>query len=155
MESRPCAGSTRRRRVPDLVIIDLGLPRLDGYQVIQLINARPALECTRLVILSQRDDLLDRLKGQLVGTHAYLTMPFKTDRLLAVIWASLGAAVPSTEEARKHEKYKIVSSETTAHAHVSMGVFPPGQDGLLVNIANREQDRRRMEPLYGHIEEAQ
>src|SRR6266567_329053 len=99
-----CWLNTTEARVPDLVIVDLGLPRLDGYRVIQQIKTRPALERTRLVILSQRDGLLDRLKGRLVGAHAYLTKPFKTDQLLAVIRASLGAAVPSTEEARKQEK---------------------------------------------------
>ena len=73
--------------VVDLVIVDLALPKLDGYQVIQQIKARPALERTRLMILSRRDGVLDKLKGRLAGAHAYLTKPFKTGELLAVVQA--------------------------------------------------------------------
>ena len=87
--------------VPDLIFIDLGLPKLDGYEVIRLLKARPALEHTILVILSRRDGVLDHLKGRLVGAHAYLTKPFKTQQILAVIQTSLGDTVPGTEGARK------------------------------------------------------
>ncbi len=96
-----CWLNTTGARIPDLVVVDLGLPRLDGYQVMQQIKARPAMANTRLVILSRRDGVLDRLKGRLVGAHAYLTRPFKTDRLLAVIRTALGDAVPSPEGAGK------------------------------------------------------
>ena len=96
-----CWLNTTEARIPDLVVVDLELPRLDGYQVMQQIKARPALAHTRLVILSRHDGVLDRLKGLLVGAHTYLTKPFKTDRLLAVIQTSLGDAVPSPEGARK------------------------------------------------------
>ena len=71
--------------IPDLIFVDLGLPKLDGYQVIRLLRAQPALEDTMLVILSQRDGLLDRLKGRLAGAHAYLTKPFKTQEILALV----------------------------------------------------------------------
>ena len=84
-----CWLNTTEACIPDLVIVDLGLPKLDGYQVMQQIKARPALKRTRLVILSRRDGVLDKLKGRLVGAHAYLTKPFKTGELLAVVQAHL------------------------------------------------------------------
>lgn len=84
-----CWLNTTEARIPDLVIVDLALPKLDGYQVMQQIKARPALERTRLVILSRRDGVLDKLKGRLAGAHAYLTKPFKTGELLAVVQAHL------------------------------------------------------------------
>ncbi len=93
-----CWLNTTEARIPDLVVVDLGLPRLDGYQVIQQIKARPALARTKLVILSRRDGVLDRLKGRLVGAHAYLTKPFKTDRLLAVIGPLWGMLFPAPKE---------------------------------------------------------
>lgn len=85
-----CWLNTTEARIPDLIFVDLSLPKLDGYQVIQQIKVRPALERTRVVILSQRDGILDRLKGRLVGAHAYLTKPFKTTQVLAVIQAQVG-----------------------------------------------------------------
>ena len=120
-----CWLNTTEAHIPDLVVVDLGLPRLDGYQVIQQIKVRPALERTRLVILSRRDGVLDRLKGRLVGAHAYLTKPFKTDQLVAAIQASLGEVVSSSEGAKRQGGHEMASSEDTARSHVPAGVFPP------------------------------
>jgi twitching motility two-component system response regulator PilG len=58
-----CWLNTTEARIPDLVVVDLGLPRLDGYQVIQQIKARPALARTRLVILSRHDGVLTGSRG--------------------------------------------------------------------------------------------
>lgn len=80
-------------RTPHLVFVDLSLPKLDGYEVIRLLKARPMLERTVLVIHSRRDGVLDHLKGRLVGAHAYLTKPFKTQQILAVIQTHLGVCV--------------------------------------------------------------
>ena len=85
--------NTAEARTPDLMFVDLGLPRLDGYEVIRLLKSRPALEHTILVILSQRDRVLDHLKGHLVGAHAYLTKPFKTQEILAIVQTKLASRV--------------------------------------------------------------
>ena len=82
--------NTREARIPDLMLVDLGLPRLDGYEIIRLLKARPALVDTVLVILSARDGILDRIKGRLVGAHAYLTKPFRTQTILEAIRMHLG-----------------------------------------------------------------
>jgi len=82
--------NTSEARIPDLIIVDLGLPRLDGYEIIRLLKARPALEDTALVILTGRDGILDRIKGRLVGAHAYLTKPFRVPQVLAAAAKALG-----------------------------------------------------------------
>lgn len=82
--------NTAEARIPDLILVDLGLPRLDGYEIIRLFKARPALENTALVILSARDGILDRIKGRLVGAHAYLTKPFRTQTIVEVVQIHLG-----------------------------------------------------------------
>ena len=140
-------------RTPALILIDLGLPKLDGYEVIRLLKAKPALEHTTLVILSRRDGVLDRLKGRLVGAHAYLTKPFKTQRLLAVIQTALGNAVPGIEGARGQGRQELLSSEATARSYVSAHVFSSPKYSTAVNMEHREHDRRRREPLYGRTGE--
>src|SRR5260370_22823232 len=85
--------NTTEAGIPDLIIVDLGLPRLDGYEIIRLLKARPALEDTVLVILSGRDGILDRIKGRLVGAHAYLTKPFKTQEILVIVQEKLEGKV--------------------------------------------------------------
>lgn len=98
-----CWLNTTEARIPDLVVVDLSLPKMDGYQVIQQIKLRPALVRTRLVILSQHDGILDRLKGRLVGANAYLTKPFKTAQVLTVIQAQLGVVVGRHRDTQKAE----------------------------------------------------
>lgn len=78
-------------RIPDLILVDLGLPTLDGYEIIRQLKAKPALENTMLVILSQRDGILDKLKGRLAGAHAYLTKPFRTQAIVEVVQMHLGS----------------------------------------------------------------
>jgi len=77
--------NTAQARIPDLIFVDLGLPKLDGYEIMRLLKAKPAFADTALVILSQRDGILDRLKGRLVGAHAYLTKPFRTQTILETV----------------------------------------------------------------------
>lgn len=149
-----CWLNTTEARIPDLVVIDLELPRLDGYQVMQQIKARPALERTKLMILSRRDGILDRLKGRLVGVHAYLTKPFKTDQLLAIIRASLENAMPNAEEARRAGSHELVSSEATAFSHTSGSLSPPWHS-LSMSVEHNEIESKRMGPLHGQTGEPQ
>lgn len=97
--------NTAEAHIPDLIFVDLGLPKLDGYQVIQLLKAQPALEDTILMILSQRDGILDRIKGRLAGAHAYLTKPCKTHEILMVVQTML--------ERRDGEALSTLTTEAT------------------------------------------
>ncbi len=83
-------------RVPDLVILDVTLPKIDGYEVARRLKAHPHCAKGRIVMLSRRDRVIDRLKGRLAGASVYLTKPFKTQELVAVVKAQLGIA-PSDE----------------------------------------------------------
>ncbi len=78
--------------IPALVLVDLGLPKLDGYDVIRHLKARSGFEQTVLVIISRRDGVLDRIKGRLAGAHAYVTKPFRTQTIIALVQAHLGVA---------------------------------------------------------------
>jgi CheY-like chemotaxis protein len=72
-------------RIPNLVLIDVCLPRLDGYQVIQHLRVQPIFQQTIFIIITKRDGLIDKLKGRLVGARAYLTKPFKTEQLMQLV----------------------------------------------------------------------
>jgi twitching motility two-component system response regulator PilG len=82
--------ATPEARIPALILVDIGLPRLDGYLLIRSLKPRPGFEQTVFVILSQRDGVIDRLKGRLAGAQTYLTKPVKTTDLLAAIESHLG-----------------------------------------------------------------
>jgi DNA-binding response OmpR family regulator len=80
--------------IPDLILVDLCLPKLDGYSVIQHLRAQPILSQTIFVIITRRAGLIDKLKGKLVGAQAYLTKPFTVEQLIAVVKSHLGVCVP-------------------------------------------------------------
>jgi twitching motility two-component system response regulator PilG len=70
---------------PDLVFIDVMMPRLDGYHTCALIKNNATLRDTPVIMLSSKDGLFDRARGRLVGAEHYLAKPFTRDELLGAI----------------------------------------------------------------------
>jgi twitching motility two-component system response regulator PilG len=70
---------------PDIIFIDIMMPRLDGYQACALIKNNSAFKSTPVIMLSSKDGLFDKAKGRVVGSDQYLTKPFSKDELLDAI----------------------------------------------------------------------
>ncbi|MBT8085622.1 MAG: response regulator [Woeseia sp.] len=70
---------------PDLIFVDIMMPRLDGYQTCSLIKHNKVFKDTPVVMLSSKDGLFDRARGRIVGSEQYLTKPFTRDELLGAI----------------------------------------------------------------------
>ena len=70
---------------PDLIFVDIMMPRLDGYQTCALIKSNRSFKNTPVVMLSSKDSIFDRARGRLVGSEQYLTKPFSKEDLLGAI----------------------------------------------------------------------
>jgi twitching motility two-component system response regulator PilG len=70
---------------PDLIFVDIMMPRLDGYQTCSLIKHNKVFRDTPVIMLSSKDGLFDRARGRIVGSEQYLTKPFTKDELLGAI----------------------------------------------------------------------
>ncbi|WP_292361220.1 MULTISPECIES: twitching motility response regulator PilG [unclassified Methylophaga] len=70
---------------PDIIFIDIMMPRLDGYQTCALVKNNPKYRDIPVVMLSSKDGLFDRAKGRVVGAEQYLTKPFTREDLLDAI----------------------------------------------------------------------
>ena len=70
---------------PDVIFVDIMMPRLDGYQTCSLIKNNQIFKGTPVIMLSSKDGLFDRARGRLVGSEQYLTKPFTKDELLGAI----------------------------------------------------------------------
>lgn len=70
---------------PDILFIDIMMPRLDGYQTCALVKNNPKYKETPIIMLSSKDGLFDRAKGKVAGAEQYLTKPFSRDDLLGAI----------------------------------------------------------------------
>ncbi len=76
---------------PDLVFLDVMMPKLDGFQVVERVRRNPDLESVRIVLLTARGQDADREKGVDVGADAYVTKPFSPTKILEQARAILGS----------------------------------------------------------------
>ncbi len=70
---------------PNLIFIDIMMPRLDGYQVCALIKANAKFRATPAIMLSSKDGVFDRARGRIVGSDEYLTKPFTKEELIGAV----------------------------------------------------------------------
>ena len=70
---------------PDLIFVDIMMPRLDGYQTCALIKKNGKHKSTPVIMLSSKDSLFDRARGRMVGSDEYLTKPFSKESLLKTV----------------------------------------------------------------------
>jgi len=70
---------------PQLIFIDVAIPRVNGYQVCAVIKQNPMFKDTPVILLGAKDSLYDRVRGRMVGASQYLLKPFTRDELLEVI----------------------------------------------------------------------
>lgn len=70
---------------PDVIFVDIMMPRLDGYQTCALIKKNPKFKVTPVIMLSSKDGLFDRARGRMAGSDEYLTKPFTKESLLKTV----------------------------------------------------------------------
>lgn len=75
---------------PDLVILDIMLPEMDGFEVCRRIKENPATSAIPVVMLTAKKNSQDVARGTEVGADAYLTKPFKSAKVIEVIENLLG-----------------------------------------------------------------
>jgi twitching motility two-component system response regulator PilG len=75
---------------PDLIFVDIMMPRHDGYETCSLIKHNKTFKETPVIMLSSKDGLFDRARGRIVGSEQYLTKPFTKDELLGAISNQIG-----------------------------------------------------------------
>ncbi|HTV93181.1 MAG TPA: response regulator transcription factor [Verrucomicrobiae bacterium] len=93
-------GLEKALKEPDLVILDLMLPRLDGLEVCRRIRAKSKVP---IIMLTAKDRVPDRVSGLDLGADDYLTKPFATEELLARVRARLRERAPQSNVVRYHD----------------------------------------------------
>jgi twitching motility two-component system response regulator PilG len=70
---------------PQVIFIDIMMPRLDGYQTCSLIKRNDRFKSTPVIMLSSKDGLFDRARGRMAGSDEYLTKPFTQEALVEAV----------------------------------------------------------------------
>ena len=76
---------------PDIIFVDIMMPRLDGYQTCTLIKNNRQFRDTPVIMLTSKDSIFDKARGRIVGSEEYLTKPFTRDDLLQAVSRHAGA----------------------------------------------------------------
>lgn len=71
--------------VPDVILLDIAMPKLDGYEVCKRIRKDPRTSHVPVVMLSGKDAFFDKVKGHMAGATEYITKPFETPAVLAAV----------------------------------------------------------------------
>ncbi len=71
--------------VPDLVLLDITMPRMDGYEVCKQIRSNPACKNLPVVMISGKDGFFDKVRGRMAGTTGYVTKPFGPETLMKAL----------------------------------------------------------------------
>ena len=93
-----------RKHMPDLILLDLGLPGGDGFNVMEWLAGNPYLVVIPIIVVSARTGHENRMRARKFGAKAFLEKPVENDELLAVIRQALGeAAVAKVKKAVVHD----------------------------------------------------
>ena len=113
--------------VPDLIVSDIRMPGMDGYQLARQLRSSPRTALTPVVFLTAKDETADRIEGFRAGVDAYLTKPFEPDELIAVV----NAILQRVERTHSHIARLVSSGNPAEDASLSL------QDETLTDAENR------------------
>lgn len=87
--------------VPDLILLDINMPRMDGYQVCKLIRNNHATENVPVVMISGKDGFFDKVRGRMSGTTGYITKPFGPETLMKALETYIKNDAPEPENSEE------------------------------------------------------
>lgn len=79
-----------RSQRPDLVLLDVMMPKMDGFEVCRRLREDPENAAIRVIFLTAKGQEYDRARGEEIGADGYMTKPFNPDELLATAGAAIG-----------------------------------------------------------------
>lgn len=130
---------TARREKPDLVILDIMLPEMDGLEVCRLLRREKSTATTPIMMLTAKGEEIDKVVGLEVGADDYVTKPFGRRELLARVRALLRRAeyISSGEE---HTVQPIIDESPPSHRQILAGPLRIDLAGRRVNCRGQELD---------------
>lgn len=86
---------------PDLILCDIAMPELDGYEICAMLRKSTAFRETPIIMLTGKDGFIDRVKARMVGATDYLTKPFGEGELLMLVEKYVGLGSPNSPKPEK------------------------------------------------------
>lgn len=89
---------------PDLILLDIMLPRMDGYNICQVVRKNMAYRDMPIIMLSGKDGLFDRMRGKLAGSTEYITKPFDSTELVQTVKRHLDSVAVRERAAQRAQR---------------------------------------------------
>ncbi len=138
-----------RRAAPDLVLLDITMPEMDGYEVCRQIKEDPKLRDVPVIFLTALSDTADKLKAFSVGGMDYISKPFQTDEVLARANAHIALRRAQKKLAENYERLRELEK---VRDHLVQLIVHDMRSPLAVIMGNLEFTRMQIED--GHAPEA-
>jgi DNA-binding response OmpR family regulator len=84
--------SSNLQRLPNVVILDVMMPKLNGYSFARLIRSKSNLRHIPILMLTSRSSMVSQLRGRIAGANIYMTKPFKTQDVVQTVLSYLNMA---------------------------------------------------------------
>ncbi|NEP55387.1 MAG: response regulator, partial [Moorea sp. SIO3C2] len=94
---------------PDLILCDITMPELDGYEVCAMLRKSKAFRQIPIVMLTGKDGFIDRIKARMVGANDYLTKPFSGLELLTLVERYVGPGLSSDNHASGQDSSQLAN----------------------------------------------
>jgi CheY-like chemotaxis protein len=95
-------------QIPDLVLLDITMPRMDGYEVCKQIRANSVCSHVPVVMISGKDGFFDKVRGKMAGTTGYVTKPFGPETLMRALETYLLPDAPALQQEHESELQPVV-----------------------------------------------
>ena len=89
---------------PDLILLDIVLPRMDGYNICHLVRNNPDYRDLPIIMLSGKDGIFDKMRGRLAGSTEYITKPFDSSELVQSVRRYLDTPAAHARAARRESQ---------------------------------------------------
>ena len=123
---------------PDLILLDIMMGGIDGYEVCRRIRNNSSLALTKIILVSAKQMLSDRLDGYIAGADEYITKPFDPDELRAKVNVFLRLKFVEEVEKTKSDLISIFSHETKTPLHAIIGFANLIQSNKNLSISDYE-----------------
>ncbi|HEU5438760.1 MAG TPA: response regulator [Ktedonobacterales bacterium] len=91
---------------PDLILLDIMLPKMDGYNICQVVRRNLAYRDLPIIMLSGKDGLFDKMRGKLAGSTEYMTKPFDSAELVQTVRRHLDTAAVRERAAQRAARHQ-------------------------------------------------
>ena len=92
IEALQALTSSNLQRLPDVMILDVMMPKLNGYAFARIIRSKPHLRHIPILMLTSRDGMISQIRGRIAGANIYMTKPFKAQDVVQTVLSCLKIA---------------------------------------------------------------